>query len=143
MTTKYYTVKNVVNLAHTNCNNGGPINDQVTYAKCIAWECPQCMLPNTSSSFFSLSDTDLSNSFSVLDSTHELPVFSPGEIIMSSSPKMVRSGRKQTVSNETKSKSIKIMLVNCRCLKSDRKQHDFQDLLKLINQISFVVKSLI
>ncbi|XP_072014916.1 uncharacterized protein [Amphiura filiformis] len=115
--------------AHTNCEgDGGPLNDKVTNAKFVYWECPQCMLPNVSSSFFSLSDLNVSNSFSILDSDDD--VFIPSEFT-SSSPKPVKlDGKHGKPKIGKKPQSIKIMLVNCRSLKSERKRHDFQELIE-------------
>ena len=114
--------------AHTNCGgNGEPLSNQITHAKYIYWECPQCMLPNVSNSFFSLSDLDVSNSFSILDSCLEDEVFIPSEFT-SSSPNPVKSTSKPT--SGKKHQSIKIMFVNCRSLKSERKRHDFQELIE-------------
>ena len=114
--------------AHTNCGgNGEPLSNQITHAKYIYWECPQCMLPNVSNSSFSLSDLDVSNSFSILDSCLEDEVFIPSEFT-SSSPNPVKSTSKPT--SGKKHQSIKIMFVNCRSLKSERKRHDFQELIE-------------
>ena len=97
--------------AHTNCGgNGQPLSNHITHAKYIYSECPQCMLPNVSNSFFSLSDLDVSNSFSILGSCLEDEVFIPSEFT-SSSPNPVKSTSKPT--SGKKHQPIKIMFVNC------------------------------
>ena len=119
--------------AHTNSEgNGEPLSEQIAHAKFVYWECPQCMLPNVSNSFFSLSDLDVYNSFSILDSNSEDIEFMPSEF-SSSSPKSVRAtgrGTGNTTKPSKKNQPIKIMFVNCRSLKSERKRHDFQELVE-------------
>ncbi len=115
--------------AHTNCDrNGGPLNDQVTNANFVYWECPQCLLPNVSSSLFSIFDLELSNSFSLLDSNEV--IFAPNEFTSSTPSKSESIKSSDKPKSTQNNQSIKIMLVNCRSLKSERKRFDLQDLIE-------------
>ena len=117
-----------------------PIASQ-QYCNWFTWECTKCALPNVSSSFFSLSDQNLSNAFSLLDIEDDLDVFEHGEFT-TNSPKQVHSSQTKgststcngdhhadgTISRNPG--SIKVPIVNCRGLKSERKKIQFLDLFE-------------
>jgi hypothetical protein len=114
---------------HANCEGFLPSNQSAIQGKIIYWECPACCLPNVSTSFFSVSNLELSNVFSNLeDSMDETNMVFRTDEIVTSSPK--QSNCRSKKDQNTKPDAIKVMLVNCRSLKSERKQHDFLDLVK-------------
>ena len=114
--------------AHLNCE-GNSSSYQVTQAKYLAWECPLCALPNVSNSFFSISDLNLSNSFSLLDSIDE----SNDELHPRTSSPKHANDKIHSSSRLNKQISIKVLIVNCRSLKSERKKLQFQELIATHN----------
>ncbi|XP_072022797.1 uncharacterized protein [Amphiura filiformis] len=120
---------------HANCEGFGPI-EHIRPSQMIYWECPRCCLPNICNSLFSDSDVELSNEFTLLESLDESDIFNP-EGLVTSTPKgskklsyMKRD--KNDNQNHVKRNpcKIKVMIVNCRSLKSERKQHDLLDLIE-------------
>ena len=98
--------------------------------KVIFWEYPACCLPSISNSFFTMSDLEFSNMFDSLDDSLDNPEdFQAGEMV-ASSPCPLTNKSKASQATKVKPKALKVMLVNCRSLKSDRKQHDLLDLVE-------------
>ena len=114
---------------HANCEGVLPTNQSIQ-EKIVYWECPACCLPNVLNHIFTVSDLELSNVFSSLDnSLDESSIFNTDEIV-TSSPKPSQNRSQKDQGSNRKPKPIKVMLVNCRSLKSERKQHDFLDLVE-------------
>lgn len=116
---------------HTRCC--GISNKQYKSLQCsspnVVWICATCELPNFSDSFFQLSPVRLNNSFSVLND--ESAEISPDK--RSSAYTIGPDCSPLSQSSQANSRfcrnNMKVLIINCRSLRSSSKQAEFQALI--------------
>ena len=121
---------------HTQCCNVSDSTYENLANSSCAWICPECGSSNfLSSALNSISEVDLSNSFSILDNLHvdlttTTTTTTSSSIPVTSSPNL---GRKSypNPSNITRKNKLTGLIINCNGLKSTSRFTEFQALLDL------------
>ncbi|VDI02709.1 Hypothetical predicted protein [Mytilus galloprovincialis] len=109
---------------HIKCGGITPSDyQQFQKNKHLSWECPNCLLPNVTDSFFLADDIDIShNSFQSLS-----------DINTDEEEETINSANQEHQSKYTKSKgsTIRLLNMNCRSLRSESKRQQFISMIDL------------